>query len=163
MAGQTLANGQIIPPEVTMKTLPAQNIQGGLLNAAADKTIASTAHQVEVAQKMGAGQKGAGRRRKVKRGGSTNYNVPASNLPSASSIPGVGDPTDVSKAHIDTLNAIRAAAAGDKLANAAPYYPAKSGGKRTKRKSKHGRRHHRTHRRGNSKSAHGRRRSRRNV
>ena len=159
MASTTLSNGQIIPAEVPMKTQPAQVVQGGILNAAADKTIAANAHQAEVAAKMGAGQKG-GKRRKTKRGGAT-LNAPASLLPTASSIPGV-DPTDISIRHINSLNAIRAAAAGDKLANAAPYYPAKTGGKRTKRKA-NGRRHNRTHRRGNRKHSNGGRRSRRNV
>lgn len=161
MAGQTLSNGQIIPVEPAMKTSPAQNVPGGILNAAADKTIASTAHQIETAEKMGAGQKG-GRKKKIRRGGATTLNAPSSLLPTASSIPGV-DPTDISIKNINTLNAIRFAAVGDKLANAAPYYPAKSGGKRTKRKAKHGRRNNRTHRRGHRKSSNGSRRSRRNV
>jgi hypothetical protein len=161
MAGQTLSNGQIIPPEPAMKTHPAQIVPGGILNAAADKTIASTNHQVETAEKMGAGQKG-GRKRRVKRGGATTLNAPSSLLPTAGSIPGV-DPTDISIRNVNTLNAIRFAATGDKLVNAAPYYPAKTGGKRTKRKAKHGRRNSRTHRRGHRKSSHGSRRSRRNV
>lgn len=159
MAGQTLANGQIIPPETKMHIPPTQQVQGGILNAAADKTISANQHQAEVAAKMGAGQKGG---RKVKRGGAESLNAPASNLPSAGSIPGV-DPTMTHIRLTDHLNSIVAAAAGDKLHNAAPYYPAKSGGKRTKRKSKHGRRHHRTYRRGNRKSTTHRRRSRRNV
>ena len=104
---------------------------------------------------MGAGQKG-GRRL---RGGAT-LNAPSSLLPSAGSIPGV-DPTNTHIAAVDNLNAIRAAAVGDKLHNAAPYYP-KSGGKRTKRKA-NGRRRHRTHRRGNRKSTHSRRRGGRRV
>ncbi len=156
MAGTTLSNGQIIPAEVPMKTQPAQVVTGGILNAAADKTVAANAHQAEVAAKMGAGQKGG---RKVKRGGAT-LNAPSSLLPTAGSIPGV-DPTDISIGHINSLNAIRAAAAGDKLANAAPYYP-KTGGKRTKRKA-NGRRHNRTHRRRHRKSSNGGRRSRRSV
>ena len=156
-----LPNGQIIPPEVKMVTAPAQTVEGGVLEAAANKTMTSQAHQIEVASKMGAGQKGSGRRR-VKRGGGINLNAPSSLLPSAGSIPGV-EPTNSHIEAIDNLNAIRAAATGDKLANAAPYYPAKTGGKRTKRKVKHGRRHHRTHRRGNHKSSSRRHRSRRNV
>lgn len=162
MSGQTLPSGQIIPPEVPMKTLPTQHVEGGILNAAASKTIESNAKQVEAAKHLGAGQKGSGRR-KLRRGGATNLNVPSSNLPSAGTIHGIGDPTDMSKNNMDTLNAIRAASAGDKLANAAPYYPAKSGGKRTKRKSKHGRRSNRTHRRGHSKSSSTRHRRNRNV
>jgi hypothetical protein len=162
MAGQTLSNGQIIPDQPALVTAKQQSVEGGILNAAAGKTIDSNIKQAEVAAKMGAGQKGAGRRRKTKRGGAQNLNAPASLLPSAGSIPGV-DPTDTHIKMIDNLNAIRSAAAGDKLSNAAPYYPAKTGGKRTKRKSKHGRRHPRTHRRGHHKSSRGHRRSRRNV
>lgn len=161
MSGQTLPNGQILPPETKMYTPPAQNVPGGPLNAAADVTITERQKQIEVAQKMGAGQKG-GRKRKFKRGGAQTLNAPSSLLPTAGSIPGV-DPTNSHIKAVDTLNAVRAAAAGDKLANAAPYYPAKSGGKRTKRKSKHGRRSNRTHRRRHNKSAGTRRRSHRNV
>ena len=109
---------------------------------------------------MGVGQKGAGRRKKrrtLKRGGGVNLNAAPSTLPSAGSVPGV-DPSKTHRDLTDTLNAIKAAGAGDSLHTAAPYYPAKTGGKRTKRKAKHGRRHSRTHRRG-----HNHRGSRRNV
>lgn len=163
MAGTTLPNGQILPPPTPMYTPPNQTVPGGPLNAAADKTIQATQKQAEVAAKMGAGQKGSGRRRRTKkRGGAANLNAPASLLPTAGSIPGV-DPTNTHIRAVDTYNKIVADAAGDKLSNAAPYYPAKSGGKRTKRKAKHGRGHNRTHRRGNRKSSHGGRRGRRNV
>jgi hypothetical protein len=161
MVGQTLANGQIIPDQPGMLTAGTQRVDGGVLNGAAQDTINQRNHQIETAAKMGAGQKGAGRR-KPKRGGASNLNVPASLLPTAGSINGV-DPTDTHKAIIDNLNQIRASGVGDKLATAAPYYPAKTGGKRTKRKSKHGRRHHRTHRRGNNKSSRTHRRRRSNV
>lgn len=160
MVGTTLPSGQIIQPEITMYTPATQNVPGGPLNAAADVTITQRAHQIDTAQKMGAGQKG-GSKRKVRRGGAT-LNAPSSLLPSAGSIPGV-DPTNSHIKAVDTLNAIRAGATGDKLANAAPYFPAKTGGKRTKRRAKHGRRNYRTHRRGNHKSTGTRRRSRRNV
>lgn len=162
MVGQTLPNGQIIPEQPALQTAKAQMVPGGILNAAAGKTIESNLKQAETAQKMGAGQKGAARRKKTKRGGAQNLNAPSSLLPSAGSIAGV-DPEQTSRENIDRLNAVKAAAVGDKLANASPYYPAKSGGKRTKRKSKHGRRHSRTHRRGHNKSARNNRRSRRNV
>ena len=162
MSGQTLPNGQILPPAPALYTPATQQVEGGVLNAAADKTIAARAAQIETAQKMGAGQKGAGRRRTKRkfRGGAETLNAPASNLPTASSIPGV-DPTNSHIAAVDNLNAIRAAAVGDKLHNVAPYSP-KSGGKRTKRKS-NGRRHHRTHRRGHRKSSRGGRRGGRRV
>jgi hypothetical protein len=159
MSGTTLSNGQILPPPVAMYTPPSQNVPGGMLNAAADKTIDARTHQIETAQKMGVGQKG-GRKRRF-RGGADNLNAHASLLPSAGSIPGV-DATNLHVDNTDRLNAIRAASTGDKLANAPAYYPAKSGGKRTKRKS-NGRRHHRTHRRGHRKSTRSRRRSNRHV
>jgi hypothetical protein len=92
---------------------------------------------------MGAGQKG-GRKRKAKRGGAATLNAPSSLLPSAGSIPGV-DPTNVHIKQVDNLNDNRAAAAGDKLINAAPYYPAKTGGKRTKRRNQKKRKTRRTH------------------
>ena len=146
-----------------MKVAPAQEVEGGILNAASNKTIASNAHQAEVAAKMGAGQKGAGRRKKkVKRGGAENLNAPSSLLPTAGSIAGV-HPDDVSIKNINNYNDILAAATGDKLANAAPYFPAKTGGKRTKRKAKYGRRNNRTHRRRNNKSSTRRVGGRRNV
>lgn len=161
MSGQTLPNGQIIPPAALMKFPAPQLVPGGPLNAAADVTIAQRQAQIETAAKMGAGHKGAGRR-KIKRGGADNLNVHPSNLPTANSIPGV-DPTNSHIKLTDTLNQIKADRVGDSLHNAAPYYPAKTGGKRTKRKSKHGRRNNRTYRRGNSKSTRSRRRSNRRV
>ena len=154
--------GQIIPAPVPMKFPAAQLVPGGALNAAAQRTIDSNIEQAKHAQALGVGQKGAGRRRKIKRGGGENLNVHASNLPTAGSIPGV-DPTNTHKNLTDTLNQLRTDRTFDGLHNAAPYYPAKTGGKRTKRKSKHGRRDNRTHRRGHNKSSHTRRRSNRRV
>jgi hypothetical protein len=162
MAGQTLSNGQIIPDQPALVTAKPQNVTGGILNAAAGKTISANIHQAEVAQKMGAGQKGAGKRRRSKRGGAQSLNAPSSLLPTASSVPGT-DPTNTHIKIIDNLNSLKAASVGDKLAGASPYYPAKSGGKRTKRKSKHGRRHTRSNRRGHHKSARSNRRSHRTV
>jgi len=165
MASQTLANGMIIPAETKIVVPATQNVTGGILNAAADVTAKSREAQIETAQKMGVGQKGAGRRKRrrtVKRGGAVNLNAHASLLPSAGSIPGI-DPSEISRKHTDNYNAIVAAGVGDKLHSEAPYYPAKTGGKRTKRKAKHGRRHSRTHRRGHNKSTRSHRGSRRNV
>jgi hypothetical protein len=159
MASGTLSAPTVLPPPA-LHVAPTQSVTGGILNAAADVTAKSREAQIETAQKMGAGQKGAARRRrKTKRGGA---NAPSSLLPTASSIPGV-DPTDVSIRNIDNLNAVKAAATYDKAVNLPPYDPHKSGGKRTKRKSKHGRRNSRTHRRGHNKSTRNNRRSRRNV
>lgn len=160
----SLLNGPTVLPPPEMKVAPVQNVTGGILNNAADVTISSRNHQIETAAKFGAGQKGAGRRKKkVRRGGAANLNVTASLLPSAGSIPGV-DPTNSHIKGIDNLNAIRAAATYDKASSLPAYDPTPtSGGKRTKRKSKHGRRHNRTHRRGHNKSTRTRHRSRRHV
>jgi hypothetical protein len=159
MASGTLS-GPTVLPTPQLRVAPTQMVQGGILNAAADVTISSRQHQIETAEKMGAGQKG-GKKRKLKRGGA-NLNAPSSLLPTAGSIPGV-DPTQTHIDLIDKLNAVKWGATYDKAGNLPPYDPHKTGGKRTKRKSKHGRRNNRTHRRGNHKSSHGRRRSRHNV
>jgi len=145
MSGRTLSNGQILPPPVPMHIPKQSNVPGGALEAAAAVTINSRNHQIATAKAMGVGQKGGA-------------NAPASTLPTAGSIPGV-DPTNTHIRNVDNLNAIRAARAGDALANAAPYYPAKKGGRRTK----HGRGRTRAHRRRNHKSSRSRRRSRRRI
>lgn len=162
MSGQTLSNGQIIPAAAPMKFPSPQLVSGGPLNAAANDTINQRYHQIETAEKLGAGQRGGKRYRKVKRGGSENLNVHPSTLPSAGSIPGV-DPTETHIALTNVRNQLAADRVGDALHNAAPYYPAKTGGKRTKRKSKHGRRNNRTYRRGHNKSTRSYRRGNRRV
>jgi len=161
MASGTLSAPTVLPPPA-MKVAPTQMVTGGILNNAANITAASREHQIETAQKMGAGQKGAGRRRKAKRGGATSLNAPSSLLPTAGSVPGV-DPTDTHIKIMNGYNDVKAGATYDKAGNLPPYDPHKTGGKRTKRKSKHGRRHSRTHRRGHNKSTRHHRRSRRNV
>jgi hypothetical protein len=158
-----LPNAPTPLPTPALATVPAQNVEGGVLEAAANKTLAAQAHQIETAQKMGVGQKGAGRRKKKTRRGGGTLNAPSSLLPTASSIPGV-DPTNSHIKGIDNLNAIKAAATYDQASKFPAYDPTpKSGGKRTRRKSKHGRRHHRTHRRGHRKSTRSHRGRNRNV
>jgi hypothetical protein len=74
-------------------------------------------------------------------------NAPASNIPTAGSIPGV-NPTDIHIQNTNTLNSIRYAGAYDKLINAAPVKLTGGTKKRkSKSKRKHGRRSKRTHRR----------------
>ncbi len=159
----SLLNAPTTLPAPEMKVAPVQNVEGGVLEAAANKTLAAQAKQVETAQKMGVGQKGAGRRKKKTRRGGATLNAPSSLLPTAGSIPGV-DPTNSHIAGINALNAIKAAATYDKASNLPAYDPTpKSGGKRTRRKSKHGRRNNRTHRRGHRKSTRNRRGGNRNV
>ena len=123
-------------------------VEGGPLNAASAKTVASLNEAAETAKAMGAGQKGSSRRRSKKRrmrGGAT-VNTPT--LPTANSIPGVSF-ADTQVDSINTLNQLRYASAYDKLINAPPAQ-VKGGTRKRKSKSKkrkHGRRSKRTHRR----------------
>jgi hypothetical protein len=153
----TLPSGQIIPQAPALHVPQVQDIEGGMLEAASSKTLAANSKLAETAKAMGAGQKGSGRRRKIKRGGATqNLNIHSPMLPSAGTIRGVSV-DNVHKSGVDNLNQIRASASGDKLLNAQPYDPTPTkGGRRTKRhrKAKNGRSNKRTHRRGNRKSSH---------
>jgi len=154
-------NGQMILPAPAMVIPPLQNIQGSALTAASERTIASNAQLAETAAKLGAGQKGSGRR-KVKRGGAAlNLNAHLPNLPEAGTIPGVSA-ANVHLRGVNNFNQIRAGAMYDKLGNAQPYDPTPTtGGRRTKRHRKtNGRRSNRTYRRGNRKSSNHSRRSR---
>jgi hypothetical protein len=144
--------------------IPAvQNIQGSPLMAASATTIASNARLAETAAKLGAGQKGSGRRKKIRGGAPLNLNAHLPNLPEAGTISGVSAAGNHLK-NVDNLNQIRAGAMYDKLGNAQPYDPAPTptkGGRRTKRHRKtNGRRSNRTHRRRNRKSSNHSRRSR---
>ena len=135
--------GQIIPQAPALYKPPTQQINGSPLEAASKVTIESNAQLASMAKALGAGQKGASRRRRrtKKRGGSLN--ATPLNLPTAGSIPGVNaDSTHVKL--VDFKNQFAANASGDKLANAQPMI---LGGKRRTRKAKNGHRRHRTHRR----------------
>jgi hypothetical protein len=148
----TLPSGQIIPGPVPLHTPPTQRIEGSAIEAAAQKTMATTAAGAAAYKNLGGGQKG-GRRY---RGGAPSLNASIPNLPTANSIPGVSH----EQTHLDAvnnLNQLRASAAGDHLSKAAPY---KVGGKRTRRKA-NGRGNKRSHsRRNNKSSTNNRRRSR---
>lgn len=128
-----------LPPQ---KTAAVQNVTGGIIEAATQKSVASRAAQIQEYKTLGAGQKG-GRRRKYRGGASAN--VPPSVLPSAGSIPGVS-PDNVTKNSIDVFNKIKAGGVYDKLSSAQPKLV---GGRSKKRRStkKNGRKHKRTHRR----------------
>jgi len=146
----TLANGQIIPSAPAMYSPPLQSLNGSALDVASSNTINSFRSQAEAARALGAGQKGASRRKK--RGGfSLNARIP--DLPEAGTIAGVSH----SQNHLDAvnhLNQIRADKIGDSLINATPI---KLGGK------KHGRSRKRSHRRGRRRVTRRRRGSRRSV
>lgn len=173
----TTSNGQVIltsgPPLVIPST---QNVQGGLVEAASAKTLASQAAAAQQYKNLGAGQKGAGRRKK-KRGGAQNLNMVPLGLPTANSVPGV-NADDVFKASVDLKNQIAADKSYDHLVGTTPIkvggfvirgaedlYPGSGTQADTKRrrKVKHGRRSKRTRRRGNRKSSHRRSRKRRNL
>jgi hypothetical protein len=114
----------------------AQNVQGGLINAATAKTVQSHQEAAAAYKNLGAGQKG-GRRRKM-RGGSTPANVPASTLPTTHSMPGVSHESTL-KSLVDNHNQLKASAVYDKLGSAPPKM---IGGrkKRSRKTKKHGRR-----------------------
>ena len=150
----TLASGQIIPGELKFQPPQIQNISGSTLEAASKMTLDSNAKLTETAKAMGAGQRGAGRRKK-RRGGADNLNVHPPMLPEAGTINGVSA-IGVHMQNINNQRQISTDAVGDKLMNAQPYDPTPTkGGRRTKRnrKAKNGRRNNRTHRRRHRKSS----------
>lgn len=183
----TAANGQVILTSGAPLVIPqTQNVQGGLIEAASAKSLASQAAAATHYQNMGAGQKGAGRRRsrkakhkgkrksrKAKRGGAQSLNMVPLGLPTANSVPGVNH-DDVFKGSVDLKNQIAADKSYDHLRGATPIkiggfrfrdaeelYPGSGSQEDTKGRSKvkHGRHSKRTHRRGHSKrSTHTRRR-----
>jgi len=127
-----------LPPQ---KTVSAQNVEGGLINAASAKTVESHKQAAAAYKSLGAGQKG-GKRRKM-RGGSEPANVPPSILPTANSIGGVSH-SGVMKHIVDTHNQLKASGVYDKLSGSAPKLV---GGriKRSRKTKKHGRRSKRNH------------------
>lgn len=151
----TLASGQILPAELKFQPPPIQNIEGSALEAASKTTLDANAKLAATAKAMGAGQKGAGRR-KIRRGGAAdNLNAHPPMLPEAGTIKGVSS-MGVHLQNINNQRQISTDAVGDKLMNAQPYDPTPTkGGRRTKRnrKAKNGRRNNRTHRRGHRKSS----------
>ena len=130
----TAANGQVILTSGAPLVIPqTQNVQGGLIEAASAKSLASQAAAATHYQNMGAGQKGAGRRRsrkgkrkgkgkksrKAKRGGAQSLNMVPLGLPTANSVPGV-NADDVFKAGVDLKNQIAADKSYDHLRGATP-------------------------------------------
>ena len=186
----TAANGQVVLTSGAPLVIPqTQTIQGGLIEAASAKTLASQAAAADHYKHMGAGQKGAGKRRtrkhkgkkkrtrKVRRGGAQSLNMVPLGLPTANSVPGVNQ-DDVFKAGVDLKNQIVADKSYDHLRGATPIkmggfrlrgaeelYPGSGSEEDTKghTKVKHGRRSKRTHRRKRSQSTHRRSRKRRHL
>jgi hypothetical protein len=171
----TLPNGQIYPGKPALHPGFVQNVEGGILKAATTSTLEQQAINAAAVQKLGAGQKGAGRRtkrRKARRGGGGNV-VPLS-IPTANTIAGV-HPENNQIAGVNTLNHLRTGAMYDHLANAAPYKlggfrlrgpddEELAGGRKRRRKTKkHGRSNKRSSRRSSRKSNHSSRRRNRRV
>lgn len=159
----TLPNGQIIHQPPALHTPPIQDLEGSALEAASRTTIESNTKLAEAARSLGAGQKGASRKRKTrkaKRGGA-NLNAKIPDLPEAGTIRGVSHAQN----HLDgvnNLNQLRYDAIGDKDIHAQPIQLGGKGKKRSRKAKKHGRSRNRTHRGRNSKSTH-RRRGRRST
>ena len=180
----TAANGQVILTSGAPLDIPqTQNVQGGLIEAASQKTIASQAASAANYKNLGGGQKGGRRTRKRKskskrkvRGGAQSLNMVPLGLPTANSVPGVNS-DDVLKGSVDLKNQIIADKSYDHLRTATPIkmggfrlrgaeelYPGSGTEEDTKgRRKVNGRRSKRTHRRKRSKSTHRRSRKRRTL
>jgi hypothetical protein len=175
----TAANGQVILTSGAPLDIPqAQNVQGGLIEAASQKTIASQAASAANYKNLGGGQKGGRRtrKRKVRRGGAQSLNVAPLGLPTANSISGINS-DDVFKTGVDLKNQIIADKSYDHLRTATPIkmggfrlrgaeelYPGSGSEEDTKgRRKVNGRRSKRTHRRKRSKSTRRRSRKRRTL
>lgn len=163
MASLTTSSGQILYTEPPKMYIPsAQKVEGGILNASANKTVMSQLKAGEIAKSLGAGQKGSSRRRRRKGG---NLNVAPVNIPTANSITGVSA-TNVHIKGVDLLNQVRADKMYDGLVNATPRQVAgfrfrdegEVYGSSRRRKAKNGRHSKRTHRRKHRKSSHRHRR-----
>ncbi len=149
-----------------MFTGHTQNIEGGPIEAATAKTLASQARAAAAAKALGAGMKGSARRRY--RGGAVNLNASIPVIPEANSIKGVSHVTNHLNA-VNNLNQIRADKVYDNLINATPMkvggfrfrdaeemYPGSGTHEdtiRSRKSKKHGRRSKRTHRRKRNKSS----------
>ena len=133
---------------------PTQNITGSLIDAASAKTMAAQETLANAVKSLGAGQKGAGRRKK-RRGGAVTLNAQVPMLPEAGTIKGISHETNHINA-VDTLNQIRADGVYEQHINAQPIQVA--GRLRKTRRKTNGSRHHRTHRRKHRKSVTRRRR-----
>jgi len=157
---------------------PPSNLNGGIASAAAATTQASQAQSAATFKAMGAGQKGAGKRRRRFTGGASQ-NVAPSIIPTAHSVPGA-NPTDVGQKLAEVAAQVKAGGVYDNLIGSTPYkvgglriygaedlYPGSGTHVDTKQKrktkKKNGRRHKRTHRRKRSRSHNLRRRSSRRV
>ena len=130
--GQHIATG--LPPQhVGFK----QNLQGGLLEGAAARTVAKTATQAGHALKAGVSMRG---------GSNTEYHPVQ--VAQGNTISGVSANTNTGNL-LKNLNSLRTAATYDHLGKTTPY---KVGGKR--RRKTNGRSHRRNNKRSRRKSSH---------
>lgn len=137
------ANGQIIAEAHSAPDEPhaPQKIAGSAVDAATANFSEKISQQAGASRSLGAGQRGAGRRRKKHRGGG---NVVPPAIPSAGSIPGIS-PASVHVGAVNNLAQIRAGAAYDKHMGGQPM---QVGGKKKKtRRKRNGRNNTRNHRR----------------
>ena len=143
-------SGRIFPTAPALFKDPVSNMRGSALDVASAITIKGFQSQAAAAHSLGAGQKGASRK---KRGGAANLNAHIHDLPEGGTISGVSHAGNHLNA-VNHLNQIRADKIGDQLINSQPIL---LGGK------KHGRSRKRTHRRKRRRTTHRRRRSSRSV
>jgi hypothetical protein len=148
-----------------------QNIKGGPITAAANKTAETISQQATHASKLGVTMRGSGRR-KLRGGTSLSANIPT--VASANSIPGISH-DKVHIAGVNALNQLKADAVYDNLGNATPHKITMGGfrvhgdstvtsgrRKRVRKTRKHGRSRNRSHRRNNRKFSHRTRRNNHN-
>ena len=141
------ANGQIIEAAHSAPNEPhaPQKMAGSAVDAATASLSAKTSQQVAASKSLGAGQRGAGKRRKKYKGGG---NVVPPAIPTASSIQGIS-PASVHAGAVNNLAQLRAGAVYDKHIGAQPM---QVGGKKKKtRRKRNGRNNTRNHRRSRSR------------
>jgi hypothetical protein len=137
------AGGQIIEAAHSAPNEPhaPQKIAGSAVDAATASLSAKISQQVAASKSLGAGQRGAGKRRKKYKGGG---NVVPPAIPTASSIQGIS-PASVHAGAVNNLAQLRAGAVYDKHIGAQPM---QVGGKKKKtRRKRNGRNNTRNHRR----------------
>lgn len=135
------ANGQIIEPAHSAPNEPhaPQKMAGSAVDAATASLSAKVSQQAAASKSLGAGQRGAGRRKK--RGGG---NVVPPAIPTSNSIQGIS-PASVHETAVNNLAQLRASAVYDKHIGAQPM---QVGGKKKKtRRKRNGRSNTRNHRR----------------
>lgn len=160
----TLPNGQqVVAQPPPLKLGFTQNIEGGVIDAAAKTTMNAQQTQVAASKALGVGQKGSSRKKHKKKRGGASTNVSPLYVPTANSIKGVS----ALQNHINltnTHNQIIADKSYDALQNAPPIqmggfrlrgaedlYPGSGTQPDTKRRRRTKKRNGRSHKRVNSR------------